>query len=118
MNEPLVRYARVSTEQNELTAQRDGLHALEVGDDRTAMPEFGFCLETSRSCAAAGPVFSENCARSVVNSHALSSSVDHCAKTAAMTSSPKPPYHRRRLVRQPGASRRRSPCSLGGAVLL
>ena len=27
-------YARVSTEQQDLTAQRDGLHALGVGDDR------------------------------------------------------------------------------------
>jgi DNA invertase Pin-like site-specific DNA recombinase len=29
-----VGYARVSTEQQDLTAQRDGLHALGVGDDR------------------------------------------------------------------------------------
>jgi DNA invertase Pin-like site-specific DNA recombinase len=34
MNEILVGYARVSTEQQDLTAQRDGLHALGVGDDR------------------------------------------------------------------------------------
>ena len=34
MNEFLVGYARVSTEQHDLTAQRDGLHALGVGDDR------------------------------------------------------------------------------------
>jgi DNA invertase Pin-like site-specific DNA recombinase len=34
MNEPLVGYARVSTEQQDLTAQRNGLHALGVGDDR------------------------------------------------------------------------------------
>ena len=34
MNELLVGYARVSTEQQDLTAQRDGLHALGVGDDR------------------------------------------------------------------------------------
>jgi DNA invertase Pin-like site-specific DNA recombinase len=30
----LVGYARVSTEQQDLTAQRNGLHALGVGDDR------------------------------------------------------------------------------------
>jgi DNA invertase Pin-like site-specific DNA recombinase len=35
MNELLVGYARVSTEQQDLTAQRNGLHALGVGDDRT-----------------------------------------------------------------------------------
>ena len=34
MNELLVGYARVSTEQQDLTAQRDGLHTLGVGDDR------------------------------------------------------------------------------------
>jgi DNA invertase Pin-like site-specific DNA recombinase len=34
MNELLVRYARVSTEHQDLTAQRDGLAALCVGDDR------------------------------------------------------------------------------------
>jgi DNA invertase Pin-like site-specific DNA recombinase len=34
MNELLVGYARVSTEQQDLTAQRIGLHALGVGDDR------------------------------------------------------------------------------------
>jgi hypothetical protein len=34
MNELLVGCARVSTEQQDLTAQRDGLHALGVGDDR------------------------------------------------------------------------------------
>ena len=34
MNELLVGYARVSTEQQDLTAQRDGLHALGIGDDR------------------------------------------------------------------------------------
>jgi hypothetical protein len=34
MNELLVGYARVSTEHQALTAQRDGLHALGVGDDR------------------------------------------------------------------------------------
>jgi DNA invertase Pin-like site-specific DNA recombinase len=34
MNELLVGYARVSTEQQDLTAQRDGLHAVGVGDDR------------------------------------------------------------------------------------
>jgi len=34
MNELLVGYARVSTEQQDLTAQREGLHALGVGDDR------------------------------------------------------------------------------------
>ena len=34
MNELLVGYTRVSTEQQDLTAQRDGLHALGVGDDR------------------------------------------------------------------------------------
>jgi Resolvase, N terminal domain len=34
MNELLVGYARVSTEQQDLTVQRDGLHALGVGDDR------------------------------------------------------------------------------------
>jgi hypothetical protein len=34
MNELLVGYARVSTEQQDLTAQRNGLHALGVGNDR------------------------------------------------------------------------------------
>jgi DNA invertase Pin-like site-specific DNA recombinase len=34
MNELLVGYARVWTEQQDLTAQRNGLHALGVGDDR------------------------------------------------------------------------------------
>ena len=34
MNELLVGYALVSTEQQDLTAQCDGLHALGVGDDR------------------------------------------------------------------------------------
>jgi DNA invertase Pin-like site-specific DNA recombinase len=33
-NELLVGYARVSTEQQDLTSQRNGLHALGVGDDR------------------------------------------------------------------------------------
>jgi DNA invertase Pin-like site-specific DNA recombinase len=31
MNELLVGYARVSTEQQDLTSQRNGLHALGVG---------------------------------------------------------------------------------------
>jgi DNA invertase Pin-like site-specific DNA recombinase len=34
MNELLVGYARVSTEQQDLTTQRNGLHALGVGEDR------------------------------------------------------------------------------------
>ena len=34
MNELLVGYERVSTEQQDLMAQRDGMHALGVGDDR------------------------------------------------------------------------------------
>ena len=34
MNELLVGYARVSTEQQDLPAQRHGLRALGVGDDR------------------------------------------------------------------------------------
>ena len=34
MNELLVGYARVSTEQQDLTAQRIGLNTLGVGDDR------------------------------------------------------------------------------------
>jgi hypothetical protein len=34
MNELLVGYARASTEQQDLTAQRNGLHPLGVGDDR------------------------------------------------------------------------------------
>ena len=34
MNELVVGYARVSTEQQDLTAQRNGLHALGLGDDR------------------------------------------------------------------------------------
>jgi DNA invertase Pin-like site-specific DNA recombinase len=34
MNELLVGYARVSTEQQDLTSQHNGLHALGVGDDR------------------------------------------------------------------------------------
>jgi DNA invertase Pin-like site-specific DNA recombinase len=34
MNELLVGYARVSTEQQDLTAQRNGLYALGVSDDR------------------------------------------------------------------------------------
>jgi DNA invertase Pin-like site-specific DNA recombinase len=33
-DELLVGYARVSTEQQDLTSQRNGLHALGVGDDR------------------------------------------------------------------------------------
>jgi len=32
-----VGYARVSTEQQDLTAQRNGLHALGVGDDRISV---------------------------------------------------------------------------------
>ena len=35
MNELLVGYARVLTEHQDLTAQRNGLHTLGVGDDRT-----------------------------------------------------------------------------------
>jgi hypothetical protein len=34
MNELLVGYARVSTEQQDVTVQRDALSALGVGDDR------------------------------------------------------------------------------------
>ena len=34
MNELLVGYARISTEQQDLTVQRHGLRALGVGDDR------------------------------------------------------------------------------------
>jgi DNA invertase Pin-like site-specific DNA recombinase len=34
MNELLVGYARVSTEQQDLTSQRNGPQALGVGDDR------------------------------------------------------------------------------------
>jgi hypothetical protein len=34
MNDLLVGYARASTEQQDLTVQRNGLHALGVGDDR------------------------------------------------------------------------------------
>jgi hypothetical protein len=34
MNELLVEYVCVSTEQQDLTAQRSGLQALGVGDDR------------------------------------------------------------------------------------
>jgi DNA invertase Pin-like site-specific DNA recombinase len=34
MNELPVGYTSVSTEQQDLTAQRDGRHALGVGDDR------------------------------------------------------------------------------------
>jgi DNA invertase Pin-like site-specific DNA recombinase len=34
MNELLVGYACVSTEQQDVTAQRNGLHALGVGNDR------------------------------------------------------------------------------------
>jgi DNA invertase Pin-like site-specific DNA recombinase len=34
MNELMVGYARVSTEQQGFTAQRSGLHALDVEDDR------------------------------------------------------------------------------------
>ena len=34
MNELLVGYARVSTEQQDLTSQHNGLHTLGVGDDR------------------------------------------------------------------------------------
>ena len=34
MNELLVGLTRVSTEQQDLTAQRNGLHALGIGDDR------------------------------------------------------------------------------------
>jgi hypothetical protein len=34
MNELLVGWARVSEEQQDLTAQRNGLHTLGVGDDR------------------------------------------------------------------------------------
>jgi predicted site-specific integrase-resolvase len=34
MNELLVGYARVSTEQQDLTSQRNGLHALGIDDDR------------------------------------------------------------------------------------
>jgi DNA invertase Pin-like site-specific DNA recombinase len=35
MNELLAGYERVSTEQQDLTAQRNGLHALGLRDDRT-----------------------------------------------------------------------------------
>ena len=35
MNELLVGYARVSTEQQDLTIQQNGLHVLGVGDDRS-----------------------------------------------------------------------------------
>jgi hypothetical protein len=34
VNELLAGYARVSTEQQDLSAQRSGLYALGVGDDR------------------------------------------------------------------------------------
>jgi len=34
MNQLLVGYVRVSTEQQDLTAQRDALRGLGVGDDR------------------------------------------------------------------------------------
>jgi hypothetical protein len=34
MNEPLAGYAPVSAEHQNLTSQRNGLHALGVGDDR------------------------------------------------------------------------------------
>jgi hypothetical protein len=34
MSELLMGYARVSMEQHDLTVQRNGLHALGVGDDR------------------------------------------------------------------------------------
>jgi DNA invertase Pin-like site-specific DNA recombinase len=34
MNELLVGYARVPREQQDLTSQRNGLHALGVGEDR------------------------------------------------------------------------------------
>jgi hypothetical protein len=37
MNELLVGYALVSTEQQDLAAQRNGLRALGVGDDRSAV---------------------------------------------------------------------------------
>ena len=37
MNELLVGYARVSTEQQDLTSQRNGLHAVGVGDDRISV---------------------------------------------------------------------------------
>ena len=35
MNELLVGYARVSTEQQDLSIQQNGLHVLGVGDDRS-----------------------------------------------------------------------------------
>jgi hypothetical protein len=49
MNQLLVGYARVSTEHQDLTAQRDSLAALGVGDDRIYV--------CSRSASEIGPFF-------------------------------------------------------------
>jgi hypothetical protein len=54
MDELLVGYARVSTEQQDLTAQRNGLHALGVGDDRIYVDHGLGQLEPSDSSAMAG----------------------------------------------------------------
>jgi hypothetical protein len=55
MNELLVGYARVSTEQQDLTSQRNGLHALGVGDDRIYVDHGPTGTDRDRPCLRLAP---------------------------------------------------------------
>ena len=50
----LVGYARCSTDQRDLTAQRDGLAALGVASNRVYV-DHGLTVEVDRKCTAAEP---------------------------------------------------------------